>query len=566
MRERRVLWVVLAAFVVGMTAVAGLAAVDDDSSSGPSRLPALAFGGAGREAATGAAADSMLAMGPVEYRVGDGVVATSLPDHASAWTVDDRVDADSVRRLASALGVKGTPKQDDTAWTVRDDTRQVRVEKQAGAPWSYSPWSPDCGPDSSVSSDGVRSTRLCAVSGTGTASSPPATAVVEPCPMPDCPPGAACAQVCPTPSPEPLPVPQPPERPADLPSKAEAERIARDVLAKSGAELDGADVRVDDGFSQWMVAVDPVVGGSPTQGMTSMVAVGAKGAIEFANGWLGDPTEGADYPLAGVRAGIERLKSGYPGGGWSAYPGGPEPAIARDMPTCADCPPQTRTITGVRLGLQFSPVFSDGNGLPTDALLVPAYFFRFDDSEFEQPVIAVADEFLPKPPDVKPMPAPAPGPAPMPVEPDGGTGGHPNGSSCEGQTSTVPADGANVSLTIEVCVNPNPARAGERVTFDVTYSDPDAPITDNGCNTPQPDFEGGGMASCGPSCGGAPPGTPTTVAPAEPGKLVKTYTHTYEKPGTYKVTFSARSGNLCDQNPHASQGQVTVEVVVNSPG
>ena len=437
MRERRVLWVVLAAFVVGMIAVAGLAAVDDDSS-GPSRLPALAYGATGRTAAAGAApapaADSMLAIGAVEYRVADGALDAALPDHASAWTVDDRIDVDAVRRLASALGVKGTPKEDDTAWTVRDDAHQVRVEKQAGAPWSYSPWSPGCGDDMAVSSDGTVSCgggfagsgaagSGSSASGTATATvvAPPATSV-EPCPMPDCPPGTACAQVCPTPTPEPLPVPKPPERPADLPSKADAERIARELLTKTGVGLDGADVRVDDGFSQWMITADPRVGGLPTQGIGTSVAVGPKGAIEFANGWLGDPTEGDDYPLAGVQGGIERLKSGYPGGGWSAYPGGPEPAIARDMPVCADCPPQVRTITGVRLGLQFSPVYTS-EGLPADGLLVPAYFFRFDDSEFEHAVIAVSDEFLPKPPEVRPEPAP------MPVEPDGGTGGGTTGSA-----------------------------------------------------------------------------------------------------------------------------------------
>jgi hypothetical protein len=430
MRERRVLWVVLAAFVVGMIAVAGLAAVDDGSSgSGPHRLPPLAFGAAGRDAAA-PAATSMLARGPVEYRVAGSL--PSLPDHASAWTVGNGVDVETVRRLASALGVKGAPKEDDTAWTVQDGTHQLRVEKQAGAPWSFSPWMPDCGPDSSVSSDGTVSCGSASGSGSasagssGTASAtatvvaPPATSV-EPCPMPDCPPGTACAQVCPTPTPtptpEPLPVPEPeqPERPADLPSKAEAERIARDVLTKTGLDLDAADVRVDDGFSQWMISADPRVGGLPTQGMGTSVAVGPKGEIQFANGWLGDPTEGDDYPLAGVQAGIERLKSGYPGGGWSPYPGGPEPAIATDMPVCADCPPQVRTITGVRLGLQFSPVFTE-NGMPVDALLVPSYFFRFDDSEFEAPVVAVSDEFLPKRPEVKPEPAP------MPVEPNSGPG------------------------------------------------------------------------------------------------------------------------------------------------
>lgn len=427
MRERRVLWVVLAAFVVGMVAVAGLAAVGDGSSgSGPPRLPQLAFGasaGAGRATAP-AGSDSMPATGPVEYRVAPGVLGAPLPDDAPAWTVDDRAGVDGVRRLAVVLGIEAAPVADDAGWTVSDADRQLRVERSAGAPWSYGPVAPGCGPDTTVSSDGVTSTRSCAFSGSGTAFSGSATATVvappvttvEPCPVPECPPGTACAQVCPAPEPEPVPAPPPePQRPADLPSRADAERIGRAFLEKAGADLAGADVRVDDGFSQWLVSADPRAGGMPTQGMTATVAVGPKGEVQFASGWLADPKEGDDYPLAGVDAGIERLKSGYPGGGWSPYPGA-ERAIAPDGPACAGCALQVRTITGVRLGLLFSPVFT-GDGQLSEGLLVPSYLFRFDDTDYEQPVIAVADEFLPKPPEVKPVPEPAP----MPVEPGPGT-------------------------------------------------------------------------------------------------------------------------------------------------
>lgn len=422
MRERRVLWVVLAAFVVGVVGVAGLAAVDDDDG-GPPRLPVLASG-AGGAPETAAASDMAMRAGPVEYRVAGSL--PTLPDRASAWDVGADLDADDARRLASLLGIEGEVEaQDEFGWTVSDDTRTLQVSRSAGGPWNVGPRAVECGPDTTVSSSDAAAAikERCAVagsSGSGSASSgsvasapasPPET--VEPCPMPDCPPGAACAQVCPQPTPEPMPLPEP-ERPADLPSKEEAERIGLAFLADAGLDVDGADVRVDDGFTQWMVSAEPRVGGLPTQGFGWSVAVGPKGEIQYANGWLGDPAEGDEYPLAGVPAGIERLKSG--GGGWSPYPG-PEPAIAMEMPECVDCEPQVRTITDVRLGLLFSPVFTN-DGMATEALLVPSYFFSFDDSDYELPVIAVADEYLPAPPE-----QPRPEPAPMPVEPDGGAGG-----------------------------------------------------------------------------------------------------------------------------------------------
>lgn len=540
MRERRVLWVVLAAFVVGLVAVGGLAAVEKGESGGPPRLPALAASGAagGAPAEAKMSTDAAMRMGPVEYRVAGALPA--LPDSAAAWDVGADVDAADVRRLATALGVDGEPEADDSGWAVTASDRVLRVERFAGAPWSLGPAATDCvAPDTPVSSDGVVSSGCgFAASGTATATAPPPATTTEACPMPDCPPDAACAQVCPTPQPVPMPEP---ERPADLPSKADAERIGRDFLATAGLDLDGAEVRVEDGFSQWMVAAEPVVGGLPTQGFGWSVSVGPKGAIQYANGWLADPTKGDEYPLAGVQAGIERLKTGT--GGWSPY-------IARDMSMPVDGQPQIRTITGVRLGLMFSPVFR-ADGPAADALLVPSYFFRFDDSDYEQPVIAVADEFLPKPPDVEPQPEP------MPVEPGGGTGG----GSCVGAAEGAAAGQDNAPLTMQVCVDPTPAKVGQPVTFSVTASDPDAPIVDGQCEAGiRARFGDESLTSgCRTSC--AAPAQQQEYA-KEPGKFATQFTHTYTKAGTYTAVFTARSGRDCDQNPYASTGEVAVEVVV----
>jgi hypothetical protein len=59
--------------------------------------------------------------------------------------------------------------------------------------------------------------------------------------------------------------PATPGRPAP-PSRAEAERVARDLAARAGLDLDGATVRVTDAYATRTVTIDPAVGGSPTSG------------------------------------------------------------------------------------------------------------------------------------------------------------------------------------------------------------------------------------------------------------------------------------------------------------
>lgn len=469
MRERGMLWVVLAGMVAGLVGVAGVAV--SGGSSPPPRLPALAVGGSSTggadEAKVGAPGSMLMPIMPVEYRV-----AGDLPDldeKAHAWRVGRSLSEDDVARLAEAVGLdRATLAHGEDGWTATAGDRQLRVESYAGLPWNLGPAptceeavvaSPEadgtpspkpmpardnsCDPSTAGGSGGAMSGSAgsgsvdpgyqvsvpqqpepqqtdpaeqvapcgspcppdarCAVAGCTVPDQPPST--VESCPMPDCPPGAACVQMCPPPSPMPVPEPEP-QRPADLPSKAEAERIGRAFLERAGLGLDGATIRLDDGFSQWVVSADPAIGGLPTVGLTWSVAVGPKGRIEFASGFMAEAAKGDEYPLAGVQAAIERLKAN-PYGGLGGFGGGPEPMVARGAPTCEGCPSpqrQIRTITGVRLGLLFAPLFSS-DGFPRDALLVPAYLFRTDepgDPASEVPVVAVADEFLPKPPPQQP--------------------------------------------------------------------------------------------------------------------------------------------------------------------
>lgn len=466
MRERGVLWVVLAGMVAGLVGIAAVAA--SGGSDRPARLPVLAIGGAAGGGAESkmAASDSMLMpVRPVQYRVAGDLPA--LDDHARAWHVGSAVSKDDIVRLADALGLDGAKvTRDGDSWTAATDDRQLRVESGAGLPWYLGP-APMCGPvaksmpaESPASSEPPReltAEEACAMASSGTVSSsggaatagtgsptgageptqpcgspcpdgakcstPPCQTRPEPgttepapdpgdrpsqpeqsCDMPPCPPGQACIQMCPRPAPMPVPAPEP-QRRADLPTKADAEQLGRSFLARAGLDLASASVRVDDGFSQWVVAADPTVGGLPTIGLTWSVGIGPRGRVEFAGGYLADPTKGDDYPLVGMQAALERLQANpYGGFGWSPDP---EPMIAAaDAPTCEGCPstePQVRTIVGVRLGLLFAPVFA-ADGPPREAVLVPAYLFQTDEEHDatgpppEVPLIAVADEFLPKPP------------------------------------------------------------------------------------------------------------------------------------------------------------------------
>jgi hypothetical protein len=425
MRERTLARAAIAGFAVGVIGLALVARCSGDDSA--VRLPALALGDA-----TGAqdkAAPLSLPEGVIEYRV-KGTLP-ELPTRGRAWTLGRDGDSARIETLARALGLSGPVEALADGWTVSADGHSLRVERQAGLPWYFgpdaggrdggcvvAPVKPGAPPptlDTPVSSDGcilhgggaggsagsissggsIGSTGSIGWAGTDAVTA--TTTVV--CPPP-CPSGAVCPTIeCAVP--EPVAEPQ---RPADLPTREQAEATARALLAKAGVELDGARVRVEDGFSQWRVDVDPQVGGLPTVGLTSGVSVGPKGAIEGANGWLAQPGEGDEYPLVTAAVGLDRLKQ-------PPFGIGPRPltAQASACEACATQPPVVQTITGVRVGLAFAPLLdSDDAGR---ALLVPVFLFDIEEGG-TVPVLAVADEFLPKPvPDEKPEPVPEPGPA-----------------------------------------------------------------------------------------------------------------------------------------------------------
>jgi hypothetical protein len=302
----------------------------------------------------------------VTYRLEGPLPA--LPDRARAWRVGDRADAGRLAALAAALRLTGQPREESSGWTVRDGRRALVAHRLAGVPWSY---------------------------GTGIAVACVARPGGAGCPDPDSP-VASPPRVAPTRPLKPLPRPS-------LPSRAEAERVARDLATRAGLDLDGATVRVSDGFAARTVTIAPAVGGAPTSGFAWTVAVEAKGVVQHASGYLATPEPADTYPLIGVSEGFERLKRSPPLGRLlhpeaAAVELDPCPARTDEL-RCAAKPPRERaaTVTGVRLGLQLAPPLASGNP-PGIGYLLPAYLFDLKGGWTDtRAIIAVPDRYLTRP-------------------------------------------------------------------------------------------------------------------------------------------------------------------------
>jgi hypothetical protein len=301
---------------------------------------------------------------PVTYRLKGPLPA--LPDRAQAWKLGDTTDPDRVATLAAALGLAGQPEQEPTGWTVRDGRRALVVSRSAGVPWTYGTNLGACG--TSAGGGPYRP-------GPGIQCLDPDARVTNP------------------------------PRPADLPSPAEAERVARDLAARAGLDLTGAQVRVMDSWAARTVTIAPAVAGTPTSGMVWTVAVGAKGAVRYASGWLATPEPADTYPLIGVEAGFEQLKKARPLGPMSrvqvpAVERRPcRPAGAGTVP-CSPTPLPARvaTVTGVRLGLRLAPVVPKAGRAAEVAYLLPAYLFDLEGGWTDvRAVIAVPSRYLTRP-------------------------------------------------------------------------------------------------------------------------------------------------------------------------
>jgi hypothetical protein len=468
-----VLAVVLA--LVGLAVVAG----EDSSSKAPATLPVLGAGSS-TEAAPMGMGDAKMRVAPVRYEAGK---LPGLADEADAWTLaPGHGDADRVADLAELLDVEGSVTKTETGWTVGTEARRLDVQDVAGLPWSLYETAP---------------------------------AVVEPAPTPTtivcvaapCDPPAADTTVAPAdgqPTPGscaadgpdcPMVAPDEPRRPADLPSKDEAEDIGRDLFEELGVDLDHAEVKVDDGITIWNVNVDPEVGGLPTLGLTSSIGVGPGGKVQYANGWLDldELEQGDTYPLVGTAAGIEKLN-------------GEQDMLLRidPMPACEDCDapptsmePRIVRVTGVRLALQVFSTYEPG----ATTYLVPTYLYATEDGDFELPVVAVDGQYLGE------QRTPEPDEHGTPAEPG-------DEGAC---TSSSEGD-------LQVC-GPTTAEVGEPVTLTVSGT---GKVRDD-CGSPVPEWgDGSEVATCAIGC---------ATMPTESVELSKAFDHTYEEAGSYTVVL-----------------------------
>ena len=468
-----------AALLVVVALVIVAVASGGGDSSEPKALPigASGAGGAERDAAMSMPVDGV-GYGGIEYKVG---TLPDLPDEADAFTLDNGT-AD-VGHIADVLGV---------------DRADVHAEKGGGGPWSVYL-------DRPVSSS----------VGVGYA----------------CPEDAEC---------EPPPDYEEPKRPEGLPTEVEARQIGTKLIEQLGVDLDGATIRVEDGWSQWIVVVDPEVDGRKVIGMSTAVGIGANGKVESANGWTTDPERGDTYPLITVQEAAKRLTEQQPRILADDMVGAPEPMIA-PAPECidADCPepePQIVTITGASLGLQLYNAY-DPNG---PAYLVPSYLFTTDQPESgELWQIAIEDKYLAPPPTV---PADEDPGATEPGQTEPGGGGGSDGSTGSGSSACNGTDADGVF--VQVC-GPQIAKVGENLQFQLTAK---GNIRDD-CGSPVPDYgDGEGVAVCTIAC---------ETYPEEPRGIERTYEHAYAKPGTYTATFT-----LMGCGSDGPQASVSIEVRV----
>ena len=342
------------------------------------------------------------APGIIIYRVGG-----TLPPLASGATVY-RADATTtparVARLAKALGLTGSVREDASGWSVAGAGRSLEVQRAGGLPWTLS------------SSGGGSVSSGCAVASPGSSSSSGISA--------------------PTPAASPPPACLGPDTVPGLPSRVDAERRARDVLTRAGFDLTEATASSTGGTDSWYVSFTPTIAGLPVLGGRWSVTVGANGSVPSASGRLADPVGVGDYPLAGVAAGVHRLEEG---GKWIVYsgpvpmlggplgpavppttgpcrPGGPCPPVSTATPV--SIAPVLVTITGVHLAVAWAWPLDPSSH---DAWLVPVYVFQLTGEAGyplfgnEVPVLAVANQYLAAPPSTT-MPAGVtePGTAPAP--------------------------------------------------------------------------------------------------------------------------------------------------------
>ena len=340
----------LIVLLVGALIMVAVARTGPESRDLP-LLPPIAEG-AGGELATLTSNRPPASLGP-------GVVAPA--GEAPAYRLNAATSPEIVTALTVALGLTAgsDSRSTDSAFLVADSgsDRVLRVRKEAGHPWTLMRGDPECvdRPDSVVSSDGTVS---CPASGVGTSGSTQggssgstgsASQGSSPeearCPPVDCPPGQACAQVCPEPTPVTRPFPFESDGPSvELPDPREAESRTREVLNAMGLEVARTTLAAAPDGSAWQVLAEVSIGGIAAVGMETHLSIGEDAEVVAGTGMVPDVELLGRYPLVGAPEALSRLQRTV-----TAPAGGPpEPAAGRDL---GDDPTAETVVTGIRLVL-----------------------------------------------------------------------------------------------------------------------------------------------------------------------------------------------------------------------
>ncbi|QPL95396.1 hypothetical protein I3J15_21465 [Streptomyces clavuligerus] len=223
-----------------------------------------------------------------------------------------------------------------------------------------------------------------------------------------------------------------------------AKEAALRVLKGFGLERSALSARQVVGSTR-IVTADPVVGGLPTHGWSTVLGIGPDGTVLSGSGMLAAPVKGAEEKVVGAATALARLNAASlviaPSGcatdlprengrpaqtapkaktvpcgvcatdlpltGQGEKPGEPEVVCARERPPAA---PRTVTVDSVEFGLSLQ--YPRGT-----AALVPSWLFRVEPTAAGAAPYTVAQpasESWPGQPAAAPVPAP---PVERPVEP-----------------------------------------------------------------------------------------------------------------------------------------------------
>ncbi|MEU9176897.1 hypothetical protein AB0C90_08605 [Streptomyces sp. NPDC048550] len=289
----------------------------------------------------------------VTYRA--DIALPEAPATAPAFAATGEVTSEEVARLATALGIPGTPRLSGEVWQAGETADgagpRLTVNRKAPGTWNFSRFQGTGG----AGDDCKRGKDTC-----GPATLPQGAQEAD---------GAGGKGGTPV-------------------SEEAAKAAAAPVLAAAGQGGAKLDARLVQGAVR-VVAADPVIDGLPTQGWSTKVSVGADSQVVAGSGELKAPVRAADQPVVGAVEALARLNRSSAGsGGTDPGPSG----CATSVPLTPDTPvgpsdtlpcnpeprpmkpPRTETVKGAVLGL--APGTVDGaRGL------VPAWLFEVAGSD-----------------------------------------------------------------------------------------------------------------------------------------------------------------------------------------